>query len=204
MRDALAGGYGPAVPSSVTAPVAPARRASRWAPRAALAGAVAALLIALALGGRGSAPSPIAQAALLAQQPATAAAPASDGRVLRADVDGVAFPDWSRDLGWHETGSRRELIDGRPARTVFYEHEGHRLAYTILPGPAVDPPEDYRVVRRDGLEIALSHDRRHGGHDIAVFRRGGRTCVIAGHVMQISTLIRLAAWTGAGAVRAPS
>jgi hypothetical protein len=56
-------------------------------------------------------------------------------------------------------------------------------------------------VRRDGLEIALSHDAGHGGHDIAVFERDGRTCVLAGHVMRVSTLVELAAWTGGGAVR---
>ena len=56
-------------------------------------------------------------------------------------------------------------------------------------------------MRRDGLEIALSHDPAHGGHDIAVFERGARTCVIAGHVERVETLVKLAAWTGGGAVR---
>ena len=78
---------------------------------------------------------------------------------------------------------------------------GHRIAYTILPGAPVDPPEGSRIVRRDGLEIALSHDPAHGGHDIAVFERGGRTCVIAGHVERVETLVKLAAWTGGGSVR---
>ena len=40
-------------------------------------------------------------------------------------------------FGWKETGSRRDTLDGRATRTVFYEHMGHRIAYTILPGAPV-------------------------------------------------------------------
>ena len=69
------------------------------------------------------------------------------------------------------------------------EHHGHRLAYTILPG-IVERPQGARVVRRDGLEIALYRD---GEHDVAVFERDGRTCVLAGHVLRTSTLVKLAA-----------
>ena len=58
-----------------------------------------------------------------------------------------------------------------------------------------------RVVRRDGLEMAVYRDPRHGGHDVAVFERGGRTCVVAGHVLEVSTLLKLAAWRGGGSVR---
>ena len=56
---------------------------------------------------------------------------------LRAEVDGVRFPEWGREFGWHETGMRRDEIDGRRTTTVFYEHMGHRLAYTIVSGPAL-------------------------------------------------------------------
>ena len=76
------------------------------------------------------------------------------------------------------------------ATTVFYEHMGHRLAYTILPGLA-ESPAGARVVRRNGVEIALYRD---GEHDVAVFERDGRTCVLAGHVLRESTLVKLAAW----------
>jgi hypothetical protein len=167
----------------------------RWAPAAALAGVVAALLLALVVVPGGDR-SVVAQAAALAEQPATEPAPASAGPVLRAAVDGVAFPDWSREFGWEEVGSRRDVLDGRATTTVFYEHMGHRLAYTILPGPPSRPSKDAEIVRRNGLEIAISHDAGHGGHDIAVFERDGRTCVLAGHVERVSTLLDLAAWTG--------
>ena len=88
-----------------------------------------------------------------------------------------------------EAGMRRDEIDGRPTTTVYYEHMGHRLAYTILSGPALPPPANARVVRRDGLEMAVYRDPRHGGHDVAVFEDGGRTCVVAGHVLEVSTLL---------------
>lgn len=198
VRRALRDGPGPA---TAVAPHTAPRRRLRWAPAAALAGAVAAIIAAMALV-TGPDEQPVAaQAAALAREPATAPAPASTGAVLRADVDGVRFPDWDATFGWRETGSRRDTLDGRGTETVFYEHMGHRIAYTILPGAPVDPPEGSRIVRRDGLEIALSHDPAHGGHDIAVFERGGRTCVIAGHVERVETLVKLAAWTGGGAVR---
>ena len=71
---------------------------------------------------------------------------------------------------------------------------GHRIAYTIVSGRPLPVPDDARVVRRHGMEIAVYHDPGHGGHDVAVFRRGGRTCVLAGHVLRQSTLIELAAW----------
>ena len=124
-------------------------------------------------------PSVVDQAAALAHEPATAPTPASSGAVLDASVDGVAFPDWSDEFGWNERGARRDTLDGRSTTTVFYEHMGHRIAYTILPGEPAAPPEGSRTVRRNGLEIALS---RAGDQTIAVFERDGRTCVLAGHV----------------------
>jgi len=181
------------------APVAaPSARRSLTLPRVRLtsAGALAvvAILCLVVLAALNGERSTVAQAADLAGTPATFPAPASSGRVLRASVEGVSFPDWSARFRWHETGERRDTLDGRATRTVFYEHMGHRIAYTIVSGPPLRMPDDARIVRRDGMEIAVYHDPRHGGHDVAVFRRGGRTCVLAGHVMHQSTLIKLAAW----------
>jgi hypothetical protein len=167
------------------------------APAVALAAVMAAMLLVF----RSDEPPVITRAAELAKRPATLAAPASDGTVLRAQVEGVRFPDWTAQFGWRETGARNDTLDGRATHTVFYEHMGHRIAYTIIPGRPPATPAGARVVERDGLRIALLRDASHGGHDIAVFRRGGRTCVIAGHVERVSTLIRLAAWKGDGAVR---
>src|SRR5262245_14634888 len=108
--------------------------APRPAARLALAAAVAALLLALIVALPSHDETVVAQAAGLAHAPATEPGPKSDGRVLKAGVEGVPFPDWSREFGWNEAGSRRDALDGRVTKTVFYEHMGHRLAYTILPG----------------------------------------------------------------------
>jgi hypothetical protein len=189
-------------------PAAPARagplkpaRARPLAPAAAVAGMLAAALLLLAvLASPGGRPT-VSRAADLARLPAAAPAPGTAGPILRAAAGGVRFPNWGDEFGWQETGMRRDELNGRETTTVFYEHEGHRIAYTIVSGPALPPPATARVVRRDGLEIALYRDARHGGHDIAVFERGGRTCVLAGHVEEVATLVRLAAWRGGGSVR---
>lgn len=145
--------------------------------------------------------STVERAADLAQRPATQQAPVATGTVLRAAVDGVRFPDWGPEFGWQEAGMRRDALGGRRTTTVFYEHTGHRLAYTIVSGPPLPHPGGGRVVRRDGLAISLYGDPAHGGHDIAVFERGGRTCVVAGHVLKLDTLLKLAAWRGDGRIR---
>ena len=154
----------------------------------------------LVLATQGGDPTP-ERAADIAQLPATDRAPAASGTLLRAEVDGVVFPDWGPEFGWRATGMRRDEIDGRRTTTVFYEHTGHRLAYTIVSGPALPRPAGARTVERDGLQMSVYRDPSHGGHDVAVFERDGRTCVVAGHVMKLSTLLELAAWKGGGNLR---
>jgi hypothetical protein len=169
--------------------------------RLVTAGAFAAVLaVLLVLATQGSGPT-TERAADISQLPATAPAPDASGPVLRAEVEGVRFPDWGPEFGWHATGMRRDEISGRRTTTVFYEHEGHRLAYTIISGPALPRPTDARIVERDGLRMSVYRDPSHGGHDVAVFERGGRTCVVAGHVIHQDTLLKLAAWKGDGNVR---
>ena len=150
------------------------------------------LAFAFALAGLPGGGSLTTEAAELAAAPATAPAPRPTGSTLAASVDGVRFPNWGPELGWHQTGTRHDTLEGRATTTVFYEHMGHRIAYTILPGAPVRAPSNARIVRRDGLEIALT---REAGRDIAVFQRDGRTCILAGHVEHPSTLVKLAAWT---------
>jgi hypothetical protein len=178
------------------APQPAAVRRPRLIAAAAVAAAVA-LAIALLPGGD---PSP-ERVAAISQLQATDPAPASSGPVLREAAEGIPFPDWGSDFGWHATGTRRDDIDGRRMTTVFYEHHGHRLAYTIVSGPALKPPAHARIIVRDGLKLAVYRDPRHGGHEVAVFERNGRTCVLAGHVLHRSTLLKLAAWKGGGEIR---
>jgi hypothetical protein len=191
---------------SVGAELRPLHRAAsaptmRPALRLVTGGAVAAVVAFLFVLVSQS-PGPTAErAADIAQLPATAPAPSASGSVLRAEVDGVRFPDWGPEFGWHATGMRRDEIGGRAATTVFYEHMGHRLGYTIVSGPPLPRPAGARTVERNGLQISVSRDPAHGGHDVAVFERGGRTCVVAGHVIHLSTLLDLAAWKGGGSLR---
>jgi hypothetical protein len=196
VRDALGAQRAPAALAGTARPARVVTWRSwglRLAPGVALA-TVVALAVALLPGGG----SPVSDAAALAQARATGPPPAAAGPVLRAGVDGVAFPNWQPDFGWRQTGVRGDMLDGRATRTVFYEHMGHRIAYTIVSGSAIQPPSGARAVDRGGLKIALVKD---GDRDVAIFERDGHTCVLAGHVMRVSTLIELAAWTGGGAVR---
>jgi hypothetical protein len=166
----------------------PARRRWTIAPLVAVAAVAVALFAFLPGGG-----SITSDAAALARAPAEAPAPAADGQRLRVAVDGVAFPNWAHEFGWHHTGTRADTLDGRATRTVFYEHMGHRIAYTIISGKPVETPGNARLVRRNGMDVALLRD---GERSIAIFERDGRTCVLAGHVKSENTLVRLAAWTG--------
>lgn len=94
-------------------------------------------------------------------------------------------------------GTRDDALDDRTTRTVFYEHMGHRIGYTIVSGDALDLPAGAETVRVAGVEIALLRD---GARDIAVFERDGHTCVLAGHVLERSTLVKLAAWQAEGSI----
>jgi hypothetical protein len=136
--------------------------------------------------------SPKARRELERQRAVRAALAAIDVQAplaLRArSFDGVPFPDWH---GWHAVGARSGTVAGRASRTVFYEHEGHRLAYTVVAGAPLAPPDAARTVRANGATLRVYRD---GDHAVVVFERNGRTCVLAGHVIHEETAIRLAAW----------
>jgi hypothetical protein len=198
-RVARALGAGADLPALRPATATPTRRPILPLVAAAtVAAAIALLLVFAPDGGEATAE----RVAGISQLPATERAPGASGPLLRAEADGVPFPDWGPEFGWHATGMRHDDIGGRRMTTVFYEHQGHRLAYTIVSGPALPRPAAARSVVRNGLEMSVYRDPRHGGHDVAVFERNGRTCVIAGHVIHRSTLLELAAWKGGGHVRA--
>lgn len=188
--------------ASASATAGQARGRGRVRARVALAAtataALAALAAALVVTLGGQAPT-VAEAVALTARPAEGPAPppAQDGRLLAAQVDGVPFPDWSAEFGWHAVGARDDELDGRSTTTVFYEHMGHLIGYTIVSGPALEPPEGATHVRANGVDIALYSD---GDRDVAVFVRDGHTCVLAGHVLERATLVKLAAWKGDGAI----
>jgi anti-sigma factor RsiW len=197
-------GRGPAAPDAlrrrVQAAEAPRPRRVAWL---APAGAAAALLVAaiLVLPGLLAGRPSVEQAAALAARSATEPTPAMvAGRpgLLARDVDGVTFPDWGEQFGWHADGARTDKIQGRRAVTVFYTHQGHRIGYTIVSGDPLEVPANAHRMRVDGVDLAIYHD---GHRTVTVFERGGHTCILAGHVIHNDTMPKLASWRANGAIR---
>ena len=181
---------------------APAMRRQRFslAGGVAMAGAAAALIIALTLpSGAPGAPS-VVQAATLAERPpiSPAAVDGSEPRLLRAGNGGVAFPNWLTKFGWRAVGSRVDELRGRRVVTVFYEKRGKRIAYSIVGGKVLARPEGAATARREGTVLrTLPHD----GRLIVTWERGGHSCVLSGKGVSREVLLGLAAWKGKGAVR---
>jgi hypothetical protein len=180
------------------------RKGPRPRPRLAFAGgiavaAAAALVVALTLPGGAGGPG-LAEAAALTARPATGPAPAVSAEapeLLDAAVGDVPFPNWLEKFGWRTTGVRRDTVDGREAKTVFYEKEGKRLGYTIVAGDPLDVPEGATPAQREGVELAaLTLD----GREVVTWKRGGLACILSGDLVDRQTLVELAAWHGLGAV----
>ena len=186
--------------SRVERRAAPARRPRRLVLGGAIA-AVAAVALALVLvlpGALSGGPS-VADAAALADQPPTQPPPtpvASTPQLLRADVDGVPFPDYAAKFGWKPVGARRDDIGGRSTTTVFYEKDGRRIAYTIVSGDALDPPAGARTTERGGVEF---HSFRANGRPAVTWERQGHTCVLSGRAAP-TELVTLADWRGKRAI----
>jgi hypothetical protein len=177
-----------------------ATRPFRLAPRLAAVGAIAAAVIALALAfslSGGSSTLSVRDAAALTHRPATHPAPPEntrDRRELTAAVDGVSFPYWGGRLGWRSTGSRVDRIDGRIARTIFYENgRGQRIGYAIVAGSAPSQGSGGVVSRRDGTPYRLL---TIDGAPVVTWLRNGHLCVVSGHRVGGATLLRLASWDG--------
>jgi hypothetical protein len=162
--------------------------------------AALALVLSVLFGMGGGNPSVFDVHGLSAAGPEAAAPPPVPGaeNELAAQVDGVHFPNPKLRPGfeWKAAGERSDTLDGRTTRTVFYEHEGHLIGYTIVGGSPLEIPADAERVRKHGVDVALLRDEH--GHDIAMFERDGKTCVISGHVEKRSTFVRLATWSGHG------
>jgi hypothetical protein len=197
-------------------PAQAGRRTGRWrgagrsrsssvlGPRLAAGGAIAAVVVALAivigLSG-GSSTLSVRDASALTLRPATAAAPeesAGNGRALTAAVDGVSFPYWGGHFGWRSTGSRTDRVDGRTITTVFYANRrGERVGYAIVAGPTPTPMSGGVVSMRDGTSYRLLTVE---GVAVVTWLRDGRLCVISGRGVSGATLLTLASWDDHGSV----
>ena len=173
---------------------ASARRRLGYA--AVLAGALAAVALALVLALPSGAPGgpSVSDAAALAvlgpAQLAPAPDPSSPAARLRQSVGDVYFPNWTSSFGWRAVGARTDKLDGRKAVTVYYDWDGERIAYTIVAAPALGQPAAQRTWL-GGTELrTLSSD----GRLVVTWRRGGDTCVLSARGVTAAELQKLAAW----------
>jgi hypothetical protein len=132
---------------------------------------VAAVVLALVLIlGSGSArPTTVMQAASLANRSPTTAAPGVEPaapRLLTASVQNLHFPDWQAQGGWRSSGTRTDRVAGHAVTTVYYEHAGTQIAYSIVARPTLRnsaPPagHHYRSFKRDGRAYIVWTDSGH-------------------------------------------
>ena len=165
-----------------------------------LAGATGAIVWTFIGLGGGEAALTVAQAATIAARPATAvvAEPADDDVTLpRLNAGGLPFPYWEDRFGWHATGVRNDRLDGRSVTTVFYRRGAQHIAYTIVPGDALEPVAGARPVVRAGTLLAISTSR---GRKVVTWLRQGHTCVLSARGVPTSALVKLAAWRGHGRI----
>jgi hypothetical protein len=166
----------------------------------AIAAAAAVLALILVLPGALSGGPSVADAAALAEKPPTQAAPGrvpSTPQLLRAEVDGVLFPNYAAKFGWKPVGARQDDPSGRGATTVYYENGGRTIAYTIVSGDALDPPSGARSTTRGGVEYRRFH---HDARTAVTWEREGHTCVLSGSGVRPAELLMLADWRGKGAI----
>ena len=176
----------------------PARR-RRFAIPGAVAGAFAAAALAAVFLMPGASSPTVVEAARLSERPATGtvAVDASNTKLLASDVEGVPFPNWRQEFGWRQDGTRSDDLGDRNARTVFYEHAGRRVAYTIISGDGIPAPDGSLAATSNGVHV---HSLAEGGRRVVTWWRDGRTCVLSSADVGNRKLVQLATWKGDGAV----
>ncbi len=190
----------PALRGRISAAASPRPARRRLVLRGAVAGALAAAALAVVLlipSGNGGAT--VVETARLSERPAGGAVGVdpANSRLLAANVEGVPFPNWRGEFGWRQAGTRSDDLDGRTARTVFYQHGGRRIAYTIVSGDGIPAPDGARPETRNGVHFHFLAD---GGRRVVTWWRNGRTCVVSSADVGGHQLLALASWKGDGAV----
>jgi hypothetical protein len=178
-----------------------ARRAGRsfgLGPRLASGGAIAAVVVALAivigLSG-GSSTLSVHDASAPTLRHATTGPPSessSNSRELTAAVDGVSFPYWEAHFGWRSTGSRTDRVDGRTITTIFYgNRRGQRVGYAIVAGTSPAQMSGGIVSMRDGTPYRML---TVNGAAVVSWLRKGHLCIVSGRGVDGATLLALASW----------
>ena len=162
-------------------------------------GLLAAAIVAVAIATSGPSPSVLGTAQIAARGPVLPAPkedPANPA-LLERDVDGVPFPYWGDAFPWKVVGARDAKVEDRPTQTVYYQNPaGARVAYTIVSGDALDPPDGSRARTVNGVPLRVTED---GAKRIVTWERQGHTCVLtAPRTVPEAKLLALAAWKGKG------
>jgi anti-sigma factor RsiW len=163
------------------------------------AAVLAVFLVVAVMLGQGAAPDgpTVADAAQLATQPATEAAPSPVPGTGRLDVavGSLAFPDLEERYGWCAVGARRDDIAGRETAVVYYARGGEQVAYAIVDSPVLARPTGAAATVSDGVEYLSLVE---AGYPAVTWRRDGRTCLLVGDLPP-ERLLTLARWSnGAG------
>lgn len=163
-------------------------------PAVAAAAVVLIVVLLVPLGGGLTVEDTLAAATRPVESPA--APDPGNPKLLRDEVEGVRFPDFAAKFGWKPVGVRTDELGGRDTRTVFYERDGERIAYTIVSGEQLKWPDVDPVVR-DGVKLRVFDAN---GRTVVTWLRDGHTCILSGEGVDGSTLSELAAWKGLGSV----
>jgi hypothetical protein len=160
----------------------------------------AIVAVVLATGG-GPSPTVLATAQFAARGPVLPA-PKEDPQnraLLASDVDGVPFPYWGGAFPWEAVGAREGKVEDRATKTVYYQNaQGARVAYTIVAGDALDPPDGARTRTVNGVPLQVTEQ---GAKRVVTWERQGHTCVLtAPRTVPEAKLLALAAWKGKGNV----
>lgn len=182
---------------------APQRKvARRWSPRwiagvcaitVAVGGTIA---VALQPGSNLPGGPDVLRVATITRLLPTGPAPASLGGLkpkLDAEVEGVAFPDWSKEFDWDATGVREDELGGRDVRTVSYEGpSGTAIGYSIVSGKALAVTRADETVQRGAITYRVY---RRGGRTTVAWEEQGHTCVVdAPPDVAVDELVELASW----------
>ncbi|HVH00091.1 MAG TPA: hypothetical protein VM844_04935 [Miltoncostaeaceae bacterium] len=89
---------------------------------------------------------------------------------------GAAAAAFAAAAGWTPLGSRTDTVGGRTVTTVFWGHEGRRVAVTVLPGDAAPPPDGARRTGRRGL---LLYSFEVGPRTAVTWTEDDRTSVLS-------------------------
>jgi anti-sigma factor RsiW len=168
----------------------------RWPAAGLAAGAIAVTLAVVMVIGGGPGIEDVAAAATRAPTANVAAVP-PDSKLLKERVADVRFPNYAGKFGWEAVGTRTDEIQGRATRTVFYEKDGKRIAYTVVSGAALDEPDTADKATVEGTVIRAL---RASGREVVTWRRRGHTCVMSSKDVPLKELVVLAGWKAKGQV----